>query len=474
MKKMKKIFGGIFLAALFIGALVLFLRPYLAKDHEEETNKQLSVEPPKQLYELGEDMNINGLAWNVSEAELIEDYDKIDSYYKEREYLQRKEDYVKGWVNDCMDRDLFIGDIQFFRMKCSITNTDDETHSFEYSSLLPTSIIGAEMVRWYFDNYDVKILSSSGKEPFHMEGYQKPEPGETIKTVSYKIQPKESIQLEIIGQFNLCDIYHIYNDNQDTGYELFLLGQNSTKRIRLNISGNFEGNKRYAEARKMQEMKSQSWTNLELMAWEKEWNEKLSWEHGYQLDKETKPIVETEDAGQEFFDELNGFAILTTLNDFQIFDWKDMPSDFAEQGNLQKMAKRYHDIYNCNEEELKVLVLDLKYASSEQGEISMDYYKKRTNYFYGRSKIYVKDANNELWMFGTADSWIVTENSAHPENTGSVNLDQMELDESISIRMAYILPPQLYEQYSALYFTGGADEVTFSEEYIPITKIALK
>lgn len=85
----------------------------------------------------------------------------------------------------------------------------------------------------------------------------------------------------------------------------------------------------------------------------------------------------------------------------------------------------------------------------------------------------MKDEKNELWLFGGADSWIVTENSAHPENIGSVNLDIMELDASISVQMAYILPPQLYEEYSALYFTGGESELTYDEDQIPITKIRL-
>ena len=155
-----------------------------------------------------------------------------------------------------------------------------------------------------------------------------------------------------------------------------------------------------------------------------EWREKNKIEHGYRLDEESRPIIETEEPGQEFLELLNAgvsneevhsaFSLVTTLNDFKITEWKDMPSDFAEQGTLKKMAElsmfyfiffspfsvpchllqicpalsfhflniscfliyfilkmaeRYEDIYNCHEEELKVLVLDLSYTSSELGQI---------------------------------------------------------------------------------------------------------
>ena len=485
MKKGKRIFGGILLAVVFIIMIVLFLRPYLTKDKEPESKEQLSIKPPKQLYELSEDMNIEGLLWNVSEAELTEDYEKIDSYYKKRGFLQSREEYVKEYIEQFADRDLFVGDIRYFRVKCLVTNTSDTPYKFSPSSLAPTSIIGNDMVGWYFNNYDVRMISG-GNDSFKIEGY-KQKIGEPIVTKYYDILPKESIELELVGELCLNDIYSTYglqfSNSKNSKYELYLVGENSTKKIHLNISGEFGENKIYQEARNIQEMKAQSWTNLEQMAWHREWREKNKIEHGYRLDEESRPIIETEEPGQEFLELLNAgvsneevhsaFSLVTTLNDFKITEWKDMPSDFAEQGTLKKMAERYEDIYNCHEEELKVLVLDLSYTSSELGQIVMDVYRRAINYFYGRSKLYVKDEKNELWLFGGADSWIVTENSAHPENVGSVNLDIMELDAGISVRMAYILPPQLYEEYSALYFTGGRYELTYDEEQVPMTKIEL-
>lgn len=486
MKKRARIFGGILLAVLFITAIALFLRLYLIKDKESETKQQLSLKPPKQVYELGEDMNIEGLVWNISEAELMDDYEKIDSYYKERGFLQSREEYVKEYIEQYVDRDLFVSDIRYFRIKCFVINTSNTIYKFSPSSLSPTSIIGNDMVEWYFNNYDVRIISGGENEMLEIEGY-KQKIGEDIVTKYYDVQPKEKIEFELVGELCLHDIYSVYDlkyfNNRNSNYELYLMGENSTKRVDLNISGEFGENKIYQEARNIQEMKSQSWTNLEQMTWEKEWREKNKIEHGYRLDEESRTIIETEERGQEFLELLNAgfsdgeihqaFSLVTILNDFKITEWKDMPFDFAEQGNLQKMAKRYSDIYHCQEEELKVLVLDLSYTSSELGQIDMDVYKRAVNYFYGRSKLYVKDEKNELWLFGCADSWIVTENSAHPENVGSVNLDIMELDASISVQMAYILPPQLYEEYSALYFTGGKSELTYDEDQVPMTKIEL-
>jgi len=491
MKKIAKIFGGIFIAALFVAALTLFFRPYFTKNEEETTKKPLIVKTPKQIYELGEDMDVQGLVWNISEAELLEDYEKIDSYYKERGFLRSREQYVKECIEEHIDRDLFQGDIRFFRIKCSVTNHTDKACEFTPASLQPTSIIGSDMVSWYFSFYDVQDISNrDGNKILEMEG-SKQKMGKYDKAESYTIQPEESMELEVVGELCLCDIYSIYSlqysKDKNGSYDLYVMGENSTKRVHLNIAGSFDGNRTYPESRNIQMMKYQSWTNLEQMEWKKEWIEQQRLElgfpiEGYSLDREEKPILETEESGQEFLEFVhrgmindkvgNAFSLFTTLTDFKITEWKDMPSDFAEQGNLQKMAQRYHDIYNCQEEELKVLVLDLNYTSSQLGEL-MDDDKTAVNYFYGRSKLYVKDEKNSLWLFGTADSWIVTENSAHPENIGSVNLDIMELDASISIRMAYILPPQLYENYSALYFSGGGSEITYDEDEIPMTKIVL-
>jgi len=281
MKKGKRIFGGILLAVVFIIMIVLFLRPYLTKDKEPESKEQLSVKPPKQLYELSEDMNIEGLLWNVSEAELTEDYEKIDSYYKKRGFLQSREEYVKEYIEQFADRDLFVGDIRYFRIKCLVTNTSDTPYKFSPSSLAPTSIIGNDMVGWYFNNYDVRMVSG-GNDSFKIEGY-KQKIGEPIVTKYYDILPKESIELELVGELCLHDIYSTYglqfSNSKNSKYELYLVGENSTKKIHLNISGEFGENKIYQEARNIQEMKAQSWTNLEQMAWHREWREKNKIEH---------------------------------------------------------------------------------------------------------------------------------------------------------------------------------------------------
>ena len=56
---------NILLAVVFIIMIVLFLRPYLTKDKEPESKEQLSIKPPKQLYELSEDKVLLSFAYSL-------------------------------------------------------------------------------------------------------------------------------------------------------------------------------------------------------------------------------------------------------------------------------------------------------------------------------------------------------------------------------------------------------------------------
>lgn len=505
MKKSTKVFTGIFIAVVCIVVLSVVVRPYFTGSREEETTKkQTIVKAPKQVYEIGEDMEADGLIFNVSEAELFSDYEKIDFFYKERNFLQSQKEYVKAYIERYTDKDFFAGDIRFFRIKCLVTNTTNKEVDFYTNSMYPTSIVGGSVVSWDFMCYDGKGVSVNAKEKeVNLEGGRKPlYMGFPDETEPYAISPEESIEIEVVGEFCLLDIYPDYlepkSDGQNSSYDLYLIRDNSTKRIHLNISGSFDNkNSTYFEARNILEMKSESWTNLEQKTWRdefKEMSKKYNYSFsadGYPSDIEKRQLTEMEEPGQKFLELLNkrwtngeieaAFSLETVLTNYEIVDWKNLPSDFAGQGNLQKMMQRYHDIHNCQEEDLKVLILDLNYTSGEMG-VLLSEEKEIVNYFYERSKIYVRneDENQEetshwetLQLFGTADDWIVTENSAHPENIGCVSMDNMELNANISIRMAYILPPQLYEEYSALYFTGGKYEVNFDAEDIPRTKIVL-
>lgn len=485
MKKKERIFGGILLA-VFIVALALFFRLYLTenREYEEETEDELFIKTPKQFYEFGENMEVQGLIINVSEAELTEDYEKINSFYKERGFIQSPEEYVKTYIEaKGNSNDLMPGDVRFFRIKCSVRNIADKKSDFYPDSLYPTSIIGSAMYSWNFQAYDISGISESdGKRSLDLEG-KKPEKYEknSQKRV-YTMQPGEVIEIEVVGEFQLCDIYTAYSaedlDGTDNSYNLFLMMRGSTKRVCLNISGSFDDKGRtYPKARNIQKMKCEAWTNLEWTQWQK--NRGVAGR--YRLEETAKQVIEKEDAGQEFVELLSEsmlsneivytFSLVTTLTNFEIMEWKDLPSDFSEQENLQKMAQRYHSVYNCKEENLKVLILDLNYTTRETGE---NYYNSRkVNNFYQRSRLYVKDEKGDLCLFGTADDWIVTENNVHPENIGSVNMESMGADDTISVRMAYILPPQLYQEYSALYFTGGNCDIIFNMKEISITKIKI-
>ena len=112
------------------------------------------------------------------------------------------------------------------------------------------------------------------------------------------------------------------------------------------------------------------------------------------------------------------------------------------------------------------------YVSSEVEKPQI--FDRVVNYFYERSRLYTKDEKEELWLFGEADDWIVVSNSKNPENTESVNIITMGPGEIITVQMAYILPPQFYEECDALYFTGGRYALLYDGEVVPITKIILE
>lgn len=370
MKKTEKILGGLLLVLLFCGA-VLFFNTYQPKEEEEETQKkEFSIKTPKQIFELGEDAEIGDMVYNVSEAELIEDYEKIDDYYKERKYVLSPYEYIKtvGWYSEHY-YDIFPGDVRFLRMKYSVTNNSDAKSEFSPDSLYVTSIIGGEMTEWKFETYDVRGTSKGGKKEIKLEGKNKREDKNANQV--YTLSPAETMEIEVVGEFYISMYSSVGWDSESDNYNLYLMKNSSTQRIHLNIAGSF-GNETdsYAQIREIQKMKYESWTNLERSKWRRS-GSKLG---------DIEEIIESSEPGQQFVDiyeeklglegELvSGFCLETILENFQIVEWKDMPDVFTEQGNLQGMAERYQNIYGCAEEELKILLLDLTYISSEIGEL---------------------------------------------------------------------------------------------------------
>lgn len=478
MKKAVKVFGGLLLLLLFCGSVMIYFNTYQKKQGDkEEEKKEVSVKVSQQIFELGEDAKIGDIVFNVAEAELIEDYEKIDDYYKKRKHVLSPKEYINTYIKTSRDllnySDIFPDDVRFFRIQCSVTNCGMTEFDFEPQSLSPVSVMNGEMISWNFMAFDARGTTENGEKEIQFTGKGISDSGEVIGQI-YTLLPEEKINVEVVGEFHIYDYFRDVNTSIDDtvdSYDLYLMRNFSTKRVHLNIEGCFgNGEDAYAKVRNIQKMKSESWTNLERKEWVESWNK---W-GGYKFESDTKEIVETKEPGQHFIEYLSSdFSLETILENFRIEEWKNLPDVYNERGNLKQMAQRYQEVYGCKEEELKVLLLDLVYVSSEIKR-PQSYFDRVVNYFYGRSKLYTKNEKEELWLFGEADDWIVVSNSKNPEKIGSVNIITMGPKETITVQMAYILPPQFYEKCDALYFTGGRYELLYAGENVPVTKIVLK
>lgn len=489
MKKTKKIAGGALLGGLFIAAVLFCVKSYLPKEEEKDTTKNTEAEKEsgEQVYNLGEDIEMGNIVWNVKEAELITDYEKIDSYYKSRGYLMSPEEYLSMTGTGETG---FPEEVQFLRLSFSVTNNGSAQKNFTPENLRLYSITDNGFSTWYFYTYDGRyILDGEKQEEIYIDGS-----GFTKASVNknYFIQPGETILVDYIGEFYLDAKSEMYSYDIDSivgnSYDLYFMvysvgteiipgsGTEAGKRIRLNIEGSFADKAgAYAKVRDIQGMKCRSWTNLELAQKE---------QRGYSLEETQKEIVETEEAGQQFTDFVHAHMVTppevssalrfnTLLSGIQIVEWKDMPAVYNEQGNLKQMAQRYQNIHGCKEEDLKILLLDVTYSVDEFGQLLYEEDKSIVSDFYGRSELYVKNDANELWLFGLADDWTVLSNSRNPNNIGVINMEVMTIGDTITAQIAYILSPEMYEKYDALYFTGGNGWTSDLDQQL-MTKIALK
>ena len=92
--------------------------------------------------------------------------------------------------------------------------------------------------------------------------------------------------------------------------------------------------------------------------------------------------------------------------------------------------------------------------------------------FYECSRLIKADLDGKWKLFGTADDWVVMSNAKNPENIGRINAEQIEIGNTVMVRMAYILPPDFYQGTEALYYSGG--ENVLPGENAALTKILLK
>ncbi len=139
------------------------------------------------------------------------------------------------------------------------------------------------------------------------------------------------------------------------------------------------------------------------------------------------------------------------------------------------MAERYEQEYGYNKNQMKILLLDMNVMKSVQNESEQhkqEYDSVISVDFYPWTYLYTRDNNEKRWVFGTADDWIVTENSTESGRTGHINTERISEGQNVVLQAAYLLPPEIYNE-GALYFNGGEyKDIDYSEQ--PLQKIVLK
>ena len=509
--KIKKILGAFFLGGLFIAAVMLFHTSYSKKEEaesEEAENKQVSA--GQKDFEIGEDVKVEAAdcIYNVKTADLIVNYRDLPSYYRDREYISNPIEFLGENYDLGIE---FPEEVKFLHLNFSLTNTGSEEKGFS-----PFNIVVASKNHYIKDiHYDSEwgiinfpaydgqyTIAGDSDSTIELAGnkqgdIQESMDDDTLLPEKILLHPGETLTVDFVGEF--MDYMRLPATSgagpERYDYDLYLpafgIGieemQANGEAVRLNIARNYvqdDGTEKevlYGEVRNIQDMKCRSFSNLELSE-----RQTTVYPDTEQEKEETQKRGESEEAGKEylqFFNATTGpdntiisaYKLISKPSAFRITEWNDLPSVYKEKGKMQQMAQRYNSVYGYGQDELKVLLLDIVYSAEEVGNLINNNAKTELISFYENSYLYTKESDREWKIFGTADDWRVTENSANPENTGWMNMAALEIGQSITVQMAYIIPPELYQKYDALYFQGGW--MWYSNTYdtaVPFTKIALQ
>lgn len=128
MKKAGKIFVGTTLGIMFAGVVGMYcwqydvggIQKFFTEKETESGIKQPKLKvPEKKIYELGEEVECDGLTWTITSAEIIEDYNSLDGYYHARpQGLINPAEWVKS-----NHMRYFEEEVQFLVLRATITNT---------------------------------------------------------------------------------------------------------------------------------------------------------------------------------------------------------------------------------------------------------------------------------------------------------------------------------------------------------------
>ena len=475
MDKIGKNLGVIVLGVLFLIAALIYGRNRLTDSNGQNKDKEKDTSFPfEKIYMSGEEVTSINVVCQLNQAEFLKGYEELDSFYQKRAYLVKPEEYLMRRFDL---EGVFPEDIRFIHLNFSLTNHSEMEKIFVPSKLKLTSISSSyESVSWgeflasdgkyqiEKKNGSIKKVDISGKKPDYEDGLE-----------ILSILPQETVVVDFIGEFLLCerDNERNYSEYSWAAFfekgDLYLsisglgteisTGQNLRgEKIRLDISCEQPG----TDA--VQVVKSRSWTNLERSE-----TQIQSCSFDSVQEEMAYPYIKLLNTYFQEGEMVYGYRKTSKLLEYQLLDWKDLPQEYVERGNLQRMAERYEDVYRYGVEELKVLFLDIEYSAEVIGHTN-----SQEHSFYEDSVIYLRKNEKEWYLFGTADEWRVTENSAFPEKTGFLDSEWLADGESISAELIYILPPDVYRQQKEIYFFGGyALDIWNIPKDIPVTKISL-
>lgn len=481
MDRIGKNLGVIVLGVIFLIAALIYGRNCLTdRDREEEQEENGTSFPFEKIYTAGEEVASINVVCQMNQAEFFTDYEELDSFYKEREYLVKPAQYL---MQSSDSEGVFPEDIQFIHLNFSVTN---------HSKMVKTFVPGRLQLTSISDDYESRnwgdFIACDGEYRIEKEGNEtkkielsgKSPDSSVLEAVS--ILPEETAVIDFVGEFFLFPGYDVL---EAYGYSGILSADEFFKSgdLYLSISGlgtevttgqGLRGEKirldidcgQSAGTRVIQTVKSNNWTNLERSRQQTE-------SYLFASVQETLgyPYTRLFDVSVRLSDNMtNCYKKTAWLLDYWTADWKDLPQEYIEQGHLQRMAQRYKDIYGYEAEELKVLFLDVGYSAEMIGTATSQYLHS----FYGNSLLYMRKNEKEWYLFGTADEWRITENSGFPEHTGFIDSSQLKVGESLRAELAYILPPDVYRQQKDLYFFGGYPQSRWDiPENTPVTRISL-
>lgn len=451
MRKVGGIVGGIILGCAMITGVFFYCFSYDKGD--DETTDQ--VKPPEMnvnVYQLGEDVKNEGFIWNISKAEIIDSFEELDDYYKSRNTLVLPEQLLKWNYDD----DFFLEEVKYLILDISVTNLSDS---------LTRDIAPADLEfenRFEDGSFEEFCFLSYGKDVRGLGGDELQDVYET-----YKLEPGETLSYEYVIQYDEAD-----NEGGGYLYDLYAVvgdfGSFSKQRICLGISPKrLEADRSsadtcYEEQRDIPAMKCRQWTNLDFKKYQEEGYPKASDKEGIEFTL----MEEVVNRDYVFYD-----SYITKIEDSQVLDWSEMPQEWKDREYLEQMAKRYESEYGYQEEQLKVLLVDYSFSANKEINSDEEEYELKTK-IYNKTILFTRDENGKRWLFGTADDWLVTSNTNTPGRTGHINVEYIKQG-WIVVQAAYILPPDIYNNESFLYWCGGeVREINYNKD--PIAEINLQ